>query len=107
MQQAYFSESNVYGDWTLIGYTAPNGGTTTNFKYVGSLAAKATTADDEEGAWTAQNIAKLNDCQNDEAHWVVNLKAVSDGADAYEAAVVNETSGECTALTPTFSNIGK
>jgi len=107
LQQAYYSESALAGGWTLIGYTAPNDGTTTNFKYVGSLAAKATTDQDKEGAWSAQNIAKLNDCKNDKAHWVVNLKAVSDGADAYEAAVVEETSGECTALTPTFSNIGK
>ena len=107
MQQAYFSESHVYGDWTLIGYTAPNGGKTTNFEYDGSLDAKETTDQAEEGAWSAKNIAKLNDCKNDKAHWVVNLKAVSDGADAYEAVVVEETSGECTALTPTFSNIGK
>lgn len=107
MQQAYFSESNTYGGWTLIGYTAPNGGETNNFKYTGAVDAKGSTSAATPLAWAAQNKAKLNDCGNDKVHWQVDLEAVADGKDAYKASVSNDTDGSCLALTATFENIGK
>ena len=63
MQQAYFSESNTYGGWTLIGYTAPNDGKTTNFVYgIGDLSLNNSAAvSSETVGWQASNEKALND----------------------------------------------
>lgn len=110
LQQAYFSESNKYGGWTLIGYTAPgNNGVTTNFTFTASegLAKNTTTQGDVEGAWQAANNVKLNDCSGETVHWQVNLKAVANDKEGYEAKMASDNDGACLALTPTFTNIGK
>lgn len=112
MQQAYFSESNKYGGWTLIGYTAPgNNGVTTNFTFTPSagLAKNTTTQGAVTGAWQAANNVKLNDCAGDGStvHWQVDLKAVANEKEGYEAKMVSDTEGACLALTPTFTNIGQ
>ena len=109
MQQAYFSESNAYGGWTLIGYTAPGtSGETTNFWFSSSgLDANTATQAAVPLAWTADNKAKLNDCaisSKAAGIWKVSLDAVADGKDTYSASV---TGDGCLALTPTFGNIGK
>ena len=64
LQQAYFNESNKYGSWKLIGYTAPNDGQTTNFVYgIGSIALDNSTAvNSETVGWQASNGKALNDC---------------------------------------------
>jgi prepilin-type N-terminal cleavage/methylation domain-containing protein len=107
LQQAYFSESNAYGGWTLIGYTAPAGGSSNNFTYAGTgLAADQTTKAETEKAWSATNNVKLNDCAPGE-NWTVKLAEVNadDPEDSYDAVVAG--GANCTALTPTFANIGK
>ena len=109
MQQAYFSESNVYGGWTLIGYTAPGtGGKTTNFTFTpaAGLVANGTTSAATSGAWQAANNVKLNDCSA-AVHWQVNLKQVVNSQEGYEAVMVSDNGGACQSLTPTFTNIGK
>lgn len=44
LQQAYFSEASKAGGWQLIGYQAPNGGSTTNFTYSGDITAAGSDA---------------------------------------------------------------
>ncbi len=108
MQQAYFSESNAYGGWTLIGYTAPNGGNSNNFEYKsGSLGVGASTQEEVEDAWTAYNKVKLNDCAPGD-NWIVSMTAIDadNPKDVYTASIA-EDNADCMALTPTFSNIGK
>jgi hypothetical protein len=107
LQQAYFSESNVYGGWTLIGYTAPGAdGKTNNFTFTSgaTLTAENTTSGAVADAWEAANNVKLNDCEPGK-NWVVELTAVADGQDAYTANVAG--GADCKALTATFENIGK
>ena len=109
MQQAYYSENNLAGGWTLIGYTAPgNNGTTANFTYSGATVDESGVTAAVTGAWKANNIATLNDCTpgaGGSANWTVSTVAIgSDGQDSYEAAVANTA---CKALTPTFDKIGK
>lgn len=109
MQQAYFSESNAYGGWTLIGYTAPGkDGVTNNFTFDdgATLAVDGTTKDGVDDAWVAKNNVKLNDCEIGE-HWVVKLTAVTTSEDAYAADLSDDDDGNCLALTPTFKNIGQ
>ena len=113
MQQAYFNESNKYGSWTLIGYTAPGTNNTTagtsatnNFEYAGGNAitdANSTSA--VTGVWTANNIAKLNDCEKGtSANWSLATGAVgTTGQDSYKATVA----ATCKPLTPTFEKIGQ
>ena len=114
LQQAYFSESNKIGTWTLIGYKAPgsnttNKGVTTNFTYEGKLTSAQTSNPTTKNSWTAKNNTQLNDCGATQVNWwvdpsVTNANA-STGADiAFTAGV---TPGGCESLTPTFSNIGK
>ena len=107
LQQAYFSESNVYGGWTIIGYTAPGtDGKTNNFTFTSgaTLTAENTTSSAVDDAWEAANNVKLNDCDPGK-NWVVKLTAVADGQDAYTANVAG--GADCKALTATFENIGK
>ena len=112
MQQAYFNESNKYGSWKLIGYTAPgtndveNGkSATNNFEYAGGNAiTEANSTSAVTGVWTANNIAKLNECaKGTSANWSLATGAVgTDGQDSYKATVA----ADCKSLTPTFDNIG-
>lgn len=112
MQQAYFSESNTYGGWTLIGYTAPgtngvNNGTsaTNNFEYAGGNAiTEANSTSAVTGVWTANNIAKLNECaKGASANWsLATGKVGTTGQDSYKATVAEN----CKSLTPTFDKIG-
>ena len=115
MQQAYYSESAVAGGWTLIGYTAPNDGQTTNFVYgIGSIALDNSTAvNSETVGWQASNGKALNDCAGvasltkktnlSTANWSVAVKGDATSLTFNAAA----NGAGCVALTPTFSNIGK
>ena len=114
LQQAYFNESNKYGSWKLIGYAAPgindvNAGTsaTNNFEYAGGNAiTEANSTSAVERVWTANNIAKLNECAKgtSAANWSLATGAVgTSGQDSYSATVATN----CKSLTPTFDKIGK
>lgn len=116
MQQAYYSESAQAGGWTLIGYTAPNDGQTTNFVYgIGTIALNNSTAvSSETVGWQAANSKALNDCAGvsgtltpkaniASANW--NVKVKGDATSLTFNAAANGAG--CVALTPTFGNIGK
>ena len=106
LSQAYFSETNTLGGWTLIGYKAPGeNGKTTNFEYKGAITANTAVKESTEKAWSATNKMKLNDCSAAE-HWTIKANYTATN-DSYEAAIASETAGECTALTPSFTLIGK
>lgn len=112
MQQAYFNESNKYGSWKLIGYTAPgtnnvNAGTsaTNNFEYAGgNTITEANSTSAVTGVWTANNIAKLNECaRGTSPNWSLATGLVgTTGQDSYTATVAEN----CKSLTPTFDKIG-
>ena len=109
MQDAYASEANKVGTWQLIGYVAPGAskagdqGTTTNFTYTGAVEAAADIANfSKENAWKAVNNVALNDCTKDGGSWSVKVEDASNGNSLkYTAATT------CSALTPSFENIGK
>ena len=116
LQQAYFAESGKAGGWTLIGYTAPNGGETTNFYYgIGAIGTQAsTTVSSNTLGWSASNRNALNECSAGAAtakeftaasNWNVYLEA---GASLQDVAFSASANGAgCVALTPIFYKIGK
>ena len=110
LQQAYYSESNKYGGWQLIGYSGPgeskaatNGSSATNnFQYTGGID-KSTSQTTGFTGWTAHNVADLNDCTAGD-NWTVVLADGGEGiADKYTTAA---NGAGCQALTPTFDKIG-
>lgn len=118
LQQAYFSESAKVGGWTLIGYTAPNEGNTTNFLYgIGTIGTQAS-ADLADGtvAWQAANKNQLNDCAAvtgataksniTGANWSITLKTI-DGQVSDVGFTAAANGAGCVALTPSFEKIGK
>lgn len=112
LQEAYFSESNHVGNWTIIGYTAPGSGTattgsTTNFDYEqgGSYDAANTIATNPSGTevWTATAKANLNDCGAGDT-WGVQVSVSDDSKVTFATGMSDETN--CLTLTPNFKNIG-
>lgn len=118
LQQAYYSEASTVGGWTLIGYTAPNGGATTNFYYgIGGIGlTNSSNVTSATVAWQAANPKALKECAAvsgvnggntnlSGANWTVEVTPNPTNTDlAFEA----EANGAgCQALTPTFANIGK
>jgi hypothetical protein len=115
LQQAYFSESNKIGGWSLIGYAAPgtssagdNGAAnTTNFRYTGGINASATSeasgASVTQNVWNAASLVALNDCVKGST-WTV-AAVVGSAEVSFNSAVPTGTG--CAGLTPTFDKIGK
>lgn len=110
LQQAYFSESNMAGGWQLIGYMAPNDGSTTNFTYTGPGITKDQSSDLSDGdviGWQAHNNANLNECQAGD-NWTVKLnKATSTSKGDDITFTASAGAAGCVALTPTFDKIGQ
>ena len=110
LQEAYASESNAIGGWTLIGYQAPgsasgSAGVTTNFTYTGALGGNSTTTDETDYAWKAVANVALNDCAKGK-YWDVKAKMNNDkGTVSFEAKLEDATN--CSTLTPNFTLIGK
>lgn len=112
LQQAYMSESNVYGSWKLIGYTGPgeavgnDGDTsfTTNFGYGGTLIDSTTSS--EVIGWDASNLVTLNDCDVGAA-WLITNAAISSVSDEIYFTASMSDKDNCEPLTPTFTKIGK
>lgn len=110
MQQAYFTEANAIGGWTVIGYTSPGeSDQTTNFKYSGGVTKNETVTTDQTGAWKAQNRVNLNDCAKDVDHWTINVAFTTGRKDLTFTSAVDDASGNayCSSLTPSFAQIGK
>jgi type IV pilus assembly protein PilA len=122
LQQAYFAEQNLIGGWTMIGYTAPNNGQTTNFNY-GENGAHNTTYTSASAVigFAADNRIQLNECAAgtgittsnatgvSAANWTVTVTAATSGSSATGDVTFNASvaSANCTSLTPSFTNIGK
>lgn len=110
LQEAYFSERNVVGNWTLIGYKAPgDNGVTTNFTYTGASIADAGSTTEVENAWSAKNKAQLNDCASKDNNWTVKVSPTVADAETAASVAFDATVPEagCQALTPNFNSIGK
>ncbi len=109
LQQAYFSESNKAGGWQLIGYSAPNNGSTTNFTYGNDLGIGDQNSDSLASSkigWDAKNNVALNECAS-AVNWTVTLSKASGTTSADIEFVASAGDAGCQALTPTFANIGK
>ena len=109
LQQAYFSESNMAGGWQLIGYQAPNNGTTTNFEYGIELPIGAQSSDalsTGKVGWNAKNKVALNECSS-AVNWTVTLSKASGTTSADISFAASAGDAGCVALTPTFDKIGK
>ena len=113
LQEAYFSESNAIGSWTMIGYKAPAASsaadsistTGTNFAYSqqGTYAEGKMATATAVALWQAKNTVVLNDCLVDDANvWQVK-GTISDALVTFTAS----TSAACKPLTPTFDKIGQ
>ena len=110
LQQAYFSESNMAGGWQLIGYMAPNNGTTTNFTYGNDLGIEADQSDAITAlttGWDAANNINLNECAKG-TNWTVKIQKTSSSTAGDDVSFTAAANGAgCVALTPTFDKIGK
>ena len=110
LQEAYASESNAMGGWTLIGYQAPgssvaSGGATTNFTYTGAIAGNSTTTIATDHAWKAVANVALNDCAKGK-YWSIRAEMNNDkGTVGFTSSLEDETN--CLTLTPNFKLIGK
>ena len=115
LQDAYVAESGIYvGNWTTIGYNMPG---SNNFKYEQGETTAQTTALaglKAQTGWTATNNAKLNDCAAN-SKWTITI-AEADNADASKGSPItynattpaaDDNAGNCAALTPNFTKIGK
>ena len=110
LMEAYASESNAMGGWTLIGYQAPGSvsgsqGVTTNFTYSGSIDATAAVTADAADAWKAAGNVALNDCPKGSAWKIKTTIAAATGVVSFDATLSDPTN--CTTLTPNFTKIGK
>lgn len=117
LQQAYFAEQNLFGGWSMIGYTAPGSGETTNFFYGEGFDHSTTTTAANGVGWAADNKVVLNDCAKGTnvttaaatgitaANWKVTVSAntASGNGDVSFTSTVNGTG--CKALTPSFEAI--
>ena len=110
LQEAYASESNAIGGWTLIGYQAPgssvaSGGKTTNFTYTGALGGNSTSTTAVSEAWKAAANVALNDCPINSTWTLQTNIASATGVVSFTAALGSES--KCLTLTPNFKLIGK
>lgn len=108
LQDAYVSESNAVGIWTIIGYKMDN---TTNFTYTGyTTDADGTTALTSLGSnqigWAATNNVALNDCGTAAANackWQLQMNQANNGNGvSYTPA----QSANAAPLTPSFTKLG-
>ena len=93
LQDSYIAEMNKTGDGTAIGYAAPASNV---FGYT------VTGGGDANAVWTATSNQKLNECDNGST-WTVT-SSISSGAGSHDAAV--NGGANCSALTPSFTQIG-
>ena len=136
LQDAYASETSALGTWKVIGYAQPGG---TNFQYAENTATLTVTCatgkansdntkcDDVTGddgkivkgtvasskyteAWSASNIADLNECKKGK-NWIIaatigeNTTAdVTAGTVSYDSQIAQSN---CESLTPNFTAIGR
>lgn len=107
LQQAYLLEFKGIGTWKKIGYEAPGGGETSNFKYskgdvrssVKKSLLKTTFSGEGKIGWTADNVVGMNDCHLGN-RWIVSIIASGDSDIELKRQLVNSpTSQYCAALT--------
>lgn len=122
LQQAYVSEANALGTWTIIGYKGPGeektkgdekGGTeseTTNFKYKDAETFTEHKAELNTAVvgFSGESKNKLNDCPATSV-WSISAAASTGEGDAGEVTFTPDITNEddCQPLTPQFKTIGK
>ncbi|WP_295040245.1 hypothetical protein [uncultured Fibrobacter sp.] len=123
LQQAYVSETGLnYGNFGIIGYTAPGNVTTagsntasavsqtTNFEYsdtkTGYVNGTAALPAADQITWTAKARVALNDCAVN-SEWRVAVKKATAAADAVTFTSSLSDVNNCQALTPSFDKVGK
>ena len=111
LQDAYFTEQNMYGGWGKIGYTAAGTGNSTSFRgttFTYSAEALAWNSEDTDAhtnAWVGSNTeTALNDCAKNNK-WTISLKQATKQVTEYTVAA--PTDNNCKVLTPSFEKIGK
>ena len=93
----------------MIGYQAPNNGSTTNFEYGTDLGIYDQNSDALESSqvgWDAKNKVALNECESG-VNWTVTLSKASGTTSADISFAASAGATGCVALTPTFDKIGK
>lgn len=116
LQQAYYAEQNLFGGWSMIGYTAPGSGETTNFFYGEAFDHNTTTNNASGIGWAADNKVVLNECAKGTKVTSKNQSGVQGGN--WQITVTANTAGsgdvtftsavataDCKALTPSFESI--
>jgi len=108
LEDAYVSESNAVGNWTLIGYKMDNN---INFNYTGYTSTAnggttAVTALNNTLGWQATNIVAMNDCAASGTN-ACKWQLIMNNADGGNG--VSYTPAESDAaktLTPSFAKLG-
>lgn len=95
----------------MIGYQAPNNGSTTNFEYglslpIGNQSSDALSEAEGKVGWNAKNKVALNECSS-AVNWTVTLSKASGTTSADISFAASAGDAGCVALTPTFDKIGK
>lgn len=106
LQEAYYSESNAIGNWTIIGYNAPGANNkTTNFTYSDPTTYTNNTVESTPSTdiWKAAANVALNDCPSG-SYWGVKGSIGSDKKVSFATGLSNDA--KCLTLTPNFKNIG-
>ena len=116
LQQAYYAEQNLFGGWSMIGYTAPGSGETTNFFYGEAFDHNTTTNNASGIGWAADNKVVLNECAKGTkvtsknqsgvqgGNWPITVTANTAGSGdvTFTSAVAT---ADCKALTPAVESI--
>ena len=107
LQQAYVSESNSLGGWTMIGYSGPGASDaaasshTTNFGYSSALDANSTYTSNTAHDWSATSTVPLNDCGTG-GEWAIVSTPGDGGTVTFEASI---TGSGCAPLTPSYCKL--
>lgn len=104
MQDAYFQEKGVVGDWNVIGYSGP-GTKNTTYSYYSNVFEYSGTANSAD--WTAKARQKLNDCAKGGEWKLLAENGTSNGDGTYVSFGIkdNGTGPTCKALTASWDNL--
>ncbi|WP_374043863.1 type IV pilin protein [uncultured Fibrobacter sp.] len=74
LQEAFVGEGQKIGSWDAIGYTAPGGGKTEVFEYLGCVGASIPVSSAQDGiiGWRAANLEVLKNCAAGNS-WTISI----------------------------------
>ena len=102
LQQAYSLEIGGYGTFVQIAYSEPKSNA---FTYNSPTPTTTATGKQLSAVWEATSLDKLNDCTVGLRWRVTMSRTADDPEDGIVAAYVNDTTGACEAITPSFKNL--